>query len=110
MKTEKYIDIEGNYVFFRKIEGEFWISIKRICEALDINYNRAFKNLKKNKILESEYAVQQMIGADNKVRRMICLPEKHIYKWMFSLRSTKSENLQQYKKDYYKIKTIKSRQ
>ena len=51
-----------------------------------------------------------MIGADNKVRRMICLPEKHIYKWMFSSRSTKSENLQQYKKDYYKIKTIKSRQ
>ena len=47
-------------------------------------------------------AEQPMVGADNKIRKMLSLPEKYIYGWIFSINSS-SEALQEYKKECYDV-------
>lgn len=79
MSTNKFLQSKGKTIFFHAVDGEYWIAIKPICEALNINYNRSFQNLKEDEILSQLFAKQQMVGADNRLRKMISLPEKYIY-------------------------------
>jgi len=102
MKSHKFLQFNGKTIFFQSFDGEFWIAIKPICEALNVNYNRAFQNLKIDKIFVQLFAIQQMVGGDNKLRNMVCLPEKFIYGWICSLQSD-SEELQNYKLECYEV-------
>ena len=43
-----------------------------------------------------------MVGADNRIRKMVSLPEKYIYGWLFSINSS-SEDLKNYKKECYDV-------
>ena len=78
------------------------MAIKPICEALDINYNRAYQNILDDKNLSQLFAKQQMVDTLGRAKEMICLPEKYIYGWLFSLRS-KSEVLKQYQMKCYEV-------
>ena len=102
MKTEKFLQFNGKTIYFQSFDGQFWIAIKPICEILNVNYNRSFQNLKEDEILGQLFAKQQMVGADNRLREMVSLPEKYIYGWIFSLQS-KSEELRKYKMECYDI-------
>jgi hypothetical protein len=77
-------------------------AIKPICELLGIEYTRTFKNLKNDEILSQLLAEQPTVGADGKLRKMLCLPEKYIYGWLFSIRSDSPE-LKEYKLKCYDI-------
>jgi hypothetical protein len=43
-----------------------------------------------------------MVGADKKVRKMACLPEKWVYGWLINIQSSSPE-LQEYKKLCYEV-------
>ena len=102
MKTEKFLQFNGKTIYFQSFDGQFWIAIKPICEALNLEYTRQFKNLKEDKILSQLLAEQPMVGADNRLRKMSSLPEKYIYGWLFSINSS-SEEFLEYKKECYEI-------
>lgn len=107
MKTthEKFLLFNGKNIVFLGIDGTYWIPLKPICEALNIDTDRSIKNVKKDTILgavRSEQTVQVIENDKNQGRNMMCLPEKYIYGWIFSLRSD-SEQLQQYKKTCYEL-------
>ena len=102
MKTEKFLQFNGKTIYFQSYDGQFWIAIKPICEALNLEYTRQFKNLKEDKILSQLLAEQPMVGADNRIRKMVSLPEKYIYGWLFSINSS-SEDLKNYKKECYDV-------
>ena len=102
MKPQNFLSFNEKTIYFKEVANEYWIAIKPICEALDINYNRAYQNILEDEKLSQLFAKQQMVGADNKNREMICLPEKYIYGWLFSLRS-KSEVLKQYQMKCYEV-------
>ena len=99
---EKFLQFKGRNIYFKEINGEFYIAIKPICDVLNLEYTRQFKNLKEHEILGELLAEQPMVGADNKMRKMICLPEKYIYGWIFSIKSN-SQELKEYKKTCYDI-------
>ena len=99
---EKFLQFKGRNIYFKEINGEFYIAIKPICDVLSLEYTRQFKNLKEDEILGELLAEQPMVGADNKMRKMICLPEKYIYGWLFSIKSN-SQELKEYKKTCYDI-------
>lgn len=99
---KKFLQFNGKNVYFKAIDGQWWIAIKPICEALDVNYNRQFQNLKEDTILGQLFAIQQMVGADNRLRKMVCLPEFHIYGWIFQLQSD-SLDLKEYKWKCYEL-------
>ena len=102
MKTEKFLQFNGKTIYFQSYDGQFWIAIKPICEVLNLEYTRQFKNLKEDKILSQLLAEQPMVGADNRIRKMVSLPEKYIYGWLFSINSS-SEDLKNYKKECYDV-------
>lgn len=102
MKQQNFLSFNEKTIYFKEVANEYWIAIKPICEALDINYNRAYQNILEDKNLSQLFAKQQMVDSLGRAKEMICLPEKYIYGWLFSLRS-KSEALKQYQMKCYEV-------
>lgn len=101
-KIKKFLEFNGKNILFVSIDGTFWVAIKPICEALQVQYHRQYKNLMADKILSQLLSKQAMVGADNRVRNMVALPEKYIYGWLFSINSG-SDALQKYKLKCYDV-------
>jgi len=71
--------------------GEWYVAIKPICEALDIQFNWQNQRILDHPILGQLSRNSEMVAADGRVRKMFALPEKVIYGWLFSLQSDKAE-------------------
>lgn len=102
---QRFLQFNGKNIIFLNVDGTYWIAINPICEALNIDASRSYKNAKKDPIIGPALAVQPVQVSKNgikQVRNMTCIPEKYIYGWIFSLRSD-SEELTQYKKTCYEI-------
>jgi hypothetical protein len=102
---QKFLEFNGKNIVFLKVDGSYWIALKPICEALNIEYTRSFKNAKNDPILGPVLAKQPMQvskNGKNQVRNMTCIPEQFVYGWIFSLRSD-SEELTQYKRTCYQL-------
>ena len=99
---KKFLEFNGKSIHFLAVDGQYWIALKPICEALTVNWNRQFQNLKEDKILCQQFAEQQMVAADGKLREMTSLPEFFIYGWIFSIQS-ESVDLQSFKWECYRI-------
>ena len=97
-QTKKFLEFNGRNIYFLAVDSTYWIAIKPICKALNVNYNRQFKNLKEHKLFGGLYTIQNLVASDNRIRPMIALPEKYIYSWIFQIKSN-SPDLIQYQKD-----------
>lgn len=65
---EKFLQFKGRNIYFKEINGEFYIAIKPICDVLNLEYTRQFKNLKEDEILGELLAEQPIVEADkNKI-------------------------------------------
>jgi hypothetical protein len=99
----KFLEFKGKNLVYLSVNGTYWIAIKPVCEVLNIEYTRQFKNLKNDTILASALAKQPMqIPGDDQLREYICLPEEFIYGWIFSIQS-ESEELELYKRECYHV-------
>ena len=79
------------------------MAIKRICEAIELDFNRQNKNLNQDIILGPKLAKQPiLVPGDSQARKFICLPEKYIYGWLFSIKSDNT-NLIEYKEKCYEL-------
>lgn len=92
----KFLEFNGKAIYFLSVEGEYWVAIKPICEVLNVEYTRQFKNLKSDEIFGEALATQPMVDKGGKVREMVCLPERFVYGWLLSVKS-KSQDLKEYK-------------
>ena len=102
MKTEKFLQFNGKTIYFQSYDGQFWIAIKPICEVLNVSYNPQVLALKNDVFFKDAYTLQYMHDSSNRLQKMICLPEKYIYGWLFSINSS-SEEFLEYKKECYDI-------
>lgn len=99
---ENYLEFNDKRIELVNADGEWWVAIKPICEALNVNYERQRQNIQEDEILNQLPTVQQVVAADGKRREMVCLPEKFIYGWLFSIRSDSAE-LKAYKRICYEV-------
>jgi hypothetical protein len=99
---EKILNFNGKEISLVLAEGQWWIALKPICEALGINYERQRQNIQEDEILSQLPTEQQVVAADNALRKMVCLPEKFVYGWLFGLRS-ESEDLKKFKLECYNV-------
>lgn len=102
INLKKFLAFNGKTVYFLSKEGTYWIAIKPICEALGVNYNRQFQNIKADPILGPACAVQHMQVGQDQLRKWSCLPEFYVYGWIFSIQSD-SKELQEYKWKCYEL-------
>lgn len=101
-QVSKFLEFNGKTLVFIAVDGQYWIALKPICEALGVNYNRAYQELKSDPVFHQLFALRHMVGADNKIRKMVSLPEKWIYGWLMGIQSSSPELLQ-YKKLCYEV-------
>lgn len=101
-RPEKIVVINGKQLQFVYLNGHWWVALKPICDALDVNYDWQKKTIKEDTTLAQLVWKTTLVGADGKQREMLCLPEKYIYGWIFSLQSG-SPILLQYKQKCYDV-------
>jgi len=97
----KKLEINNRELSMTYVKNQWWLAVKPICEALGVDHTAQFQNIKSDEILGSAYANQHM-QVGGQLREMLCLPEKYIYGWVFSIRS-KSPGLIRYRRICYDI-------
>ena len=101
-QVSKSLEFNGKTIFFVAADGQYWIALKPICEALNVNWNRQFQNLKSNELLKAAFAVQQMQAPDIQLRNYVALPEFYVYGWLMQIQSASPE-LQSYQWECYRV-------
>jgi len=99
---EKFLEFNGKRISVLCADGTWWVAIRPICEVLNVDYHAQYKNLQQDEILAQLLSKQTTVGGDNRLREMVCLPEKYIYGWLFSIRSD-SQDLKKYKLKCYEL-------
>lgn len=101
-KIEKFLEFNGTRLSVLNADGQWWIAIRPICDALGVDFEAQRKRLKDDEILGQLPSEQTVVAGDGKARNMLCLPEKYVYGWLFSIRSDSPE-LKTYKLKCYDI-------
>ena len=98
----KFLQFHDRTIYFKEINGEYYIAIKPICEILNVDYSRQLRTMKNDEILSLVWSLETIPDKRNRPQDMVCLPEKYVYGWLFSLKSN-SKELKEYKKQCYDI-------
>lgn len=101
-RIERFLEFKGHNLSLLLSDGSWWVAVKPICKALGIDYERQRQNIRSSQILGQLPAIQQVVGADNKMRKMLCLPEEGIYWWLASINSD-NPDLVAYQWECYQI-------
>lgn len=98
----KFLEFNGKNLLFLSKEGVYYIAIKPICQAIEVDYVQQYKNVSDDPILGPVLCKHTMQVPGDQARQMVCLPEQYIYGWLFSIRS-ESKELIEYKRRCYNI-------
>lgn len=104
-----YVEFDKNRIQYVYTDCQFFIVIRSICKALGLNVDHHIHALKKEEILKDVLCVHKVRDTKNRTQKMVCLPERFIYGWLFQVRATntmKSETksrLITYKRDCYNV-------
>lgn len=101
-KTAQFLEFNGKRINVLTADGQWWVAVKPICEALEIDFQAQHRSILTDEILGQLSSEQTMVAADGRLRKMTCLPEKYVYGWLFAIRSD-SPGLLQYKRECYDI-------
>lgn len=66
-------------------DGEIFVPIKPICQALTIDFEGQRQRIARHYILGSTAFTLKAVAADEKEREMLCLPLEYIYGWLFTI-------------------------
>ncbi len=102
---EKFLEFKGNKMFFLNVDGTYWIALKPILEALNLNERRYLKKTRRDAFFSTCVDNMSMQVENNGIiqgRIMTCLPEKFIYGWICFLNSD-DKDLNEYKKTCYEL-------
>lgn len=65
--------------------GETFIPVKPICEAIGVADQKQREKIQNHPILSSVGTLRVSTGADGKKYEMFCLPLKYVYGWLFTI-------------------------
>ena len=68
--VKKFLEFNGKVIYFVAADGQYWIALKPICEALGVAWKYQHERLKKDKILGQLSREIGMVAADGKLREM----------------------------------------
>lgn len=99
---ERFLEFGDKKISILNANGTWYIAIKPICEALNVDYISQYKNIQEDEILSGVLSNQTTHDAINRLQQMACLPEKFVYGWLFSIRSN-AKDLAKYKLECYNV-------
>lgn len=104
-KHEKFLSFNGTNIIFLNKDGEYWIALKPILDALNLESDRYLKKTKRDAFFGGCLDTLSIQVENNGIiqgRKMVCLPEKFIYGWICFLNSN-NEELNNYKRTCYEL-------
>lgn len=101
-QIDNFLQFNGKRIATLRKDGQWWVAVKPICEALGVHYKSQHRAISDDKILGQLSSNQRMVAADSREREMFCLPEKFVYGWLFSINSD-SGGLLLYKRKCYEV-------
>ena len=100
--VKHFLEFNGKTLLFLAKDGQYYVAIKPICEALDVNYERQFRTIRNDEILGPALSLETIQIPNDQAREMLVLPEYFIYGWIFSIKTVKpNPKLIEYKKECY---------
>lgn len=102
MSNEKFLEFNGKRITILLNDGTWLIALRPILDALNVDTDWHLRNVKNDKILAQPLCECTGVAADGKMRKMLCLPEKYIYGWLFTINS-ESEELHKFKVACYDV-------
>jgi predicted ribosome quality control (RQC) complex YloA/Tae2 family protein len=102
---EKFLEFNNNKIFFLNTDGIYWIALKPILDALNLESDRYLKRTKRDSFFGTRLDTVSIQVENNGIiqgRNMVCLPEKYIYGWICILNSDNKE-LDEYKETCYDL-------
>lgn len=88
--------------------GEKFVPIRPICEALGIDVERQRKKIKEDLILSSTAALRPAVGSDGKKREMTCLPYMYVFGWLFTINPKNVKDESRESVMYYKLECYRA--
>jgi hypothetical protein len=98
----KTLKFNGKAISLIMADGSWYVAVKPICELLNVDYIQQFKNLKTEDVLGGVLCKHTTHDSSGRRQEMVCLPERYIYGWLFSIKSDSSE-LKEYKLKCYDV-------
>ena len=89
-------------------DGEIFVPIKPICEAIGIDVESQRDKINSDEILSSVAVFCTATGADGKSYEMQCLPLRYVYGWLFTINPRKvapeaREVVTRYRRECYDV-------
>ncbi|MBX0326962.1 phage antirepressor N-terminal domain-containing protein [Oscillochloris sp. ZM17-4] len=105
--TQRAVEFYGDNLVAVQAEGGIYVPVKRVCEALGIDWESQRQRIMRDEVLNSVACVIQATGTDGKRYDMVCLPDDMLHGWLFgvSAERIKPENREQllrYKRECYR--------
>lgn len=93
MDQKQITRINGIDIVAVEKDGETYLPIKPICEAIGVESEPQRIKIQDDEILSSTATLRVAVGADGKDREMLCLPVRYIFGWLFTInpRNVKEE-------------------
>ena len=89
-------------------DGEIFVPIKPICEAIGIDFATQYRKIQSEEIISATVVIMTMVAADESSRDMVCLPLKYVYGWLFTINPGKvapeaREAVSRYRRECYDV-------
>lgn len=85
MSQQLITKINGADIVTVDRDGETFVPIKPICQALGISANVQREKIEEDETLKSTALLSSAVGADGKPREMLCIPLKYVFGWLFTI-------------------------
>jgi hypothetical protein len=97
----KDLKFNNEKVVFTYQNDDYYVAVKPLCKALNIDFGNQFEVIKRDSILGAEYG-NYRIQLGIQKRKFLCLPEKLIYGWLIQVNSSDPE-FQKFKVECHKV-------
>lgn len=85
MQQNLITKINGVDIITVDYQGETYVRVKPICDALGISLERQREKIQSDDILSTTAALRGAVAADGKEREMLYLPLRYVYGWLFTI-------------------------
>lgn len=108
MQQELIINFNGIDIMTVEKDGETYVPVKPICDAIGVDYKGQFDKLKEDEFFLPTMGLIPTVAADGKEREMVCLPLRYVYGWLATINPGKvapeiREKVTRYRLDCYNL-------
>lgn len=106
--TTPITNINGVDIVSVEKDGDIYVPIKPICEAIGIAFPAQYTKLQEDDLLSPTVTIIVTVANDDKEREMICLPIRYVYGWLATINPGKvapeaREAVLRYRRECYDV-------